>query len=87
MEGAQTPWQESIRQLDAVRVSSFPFVFLGKNLFQPMRLSLRSLVIHERGILEDNELFAATVTPKRAHFRERWCALSCLTLFDRHCFH
>jgi len=61
------------------------FVFLGKNLFEPLCLSLRRFLIHE--LLKDGELLAATVTPKRAHFLESWCPLSRLTLLDRHCFH
>ena len=65
----------------------FPFVFLGKNLFEPLRLSCRRLVVHESWVMKDDELFAATVTPKRAHFPETWCPLSCLTLLDRDCIH
>ncbi len=65
----------------------FPFVFLGKNPFEPVCLPLCSFLITECRVLKDNELLAATVTPKRAHFLESWCSLSHLTLLDRNCFH
>ena len=65
----------------------FSFVFLGKNLFEPLRLSCRRSVVHERRVMKDDELLAATVTPKYAHFLESWCLLLCLTLLDRHGFH
>ena len=37
--------------------------------------------------MKEDELFAATVTSKSAHFPEIWCPLSRLTLLDRHCIH
>ena len=49
----------------------FPFVFLGKNLFEPLRLSFRRFLVRDCGIMKDDELLAATVTPKRAHLLER----------------
>ena len=84
-----TPYsiQLLIRQLDSIRVLPFPFVLLGKNLFEPVRLSLSSCLICECGIMKDAELLTATVTPKSAHFFEIWCPLSPLTLLDRHCVH
>jgi hypothetical protein len=71
----------------AIRMPTFPFVFLGKNLFEPLRLSCCRFFVHESRVMKDDELLAATVTPKRAHFLERWCPLFCLALLDRHGFH
>ena len=62
-------------------------MFLRKNFFEPLRLSYRCSVVDENGIMKDDELLAAAVTPKRAHFLESWCPLSCLTFLDRHCSH
>ena len=76
-----------VRQLDAIRVLPLPFVFLGKNLFEPSRLSLRRVLVHRCRVMKDDKLLAAAVTPQRAHLLERWCLLSRLTLLDRHCFH
>src|SRR5256885_16797704 len=74
-------------QLDAIRVLPVPFVFLGKNLFEPSRLSLRRFLVRHCGVMKDDELLSATVTPKRTHLLESGCPLSRLTLFERHCFH
>ncbi len=65
----------------------FPVVFLGKNLFEQVRLARSSSLVHERGIMPDDELLAAGITPKRAHLPEIWCSLSRLPLLDRHRFH
>ena len=54
----------------------FSFVLLSENFFEPLRLSICRFLIGETGVLQDDELFAATVTPKRAHFLECWCPLS-----------
>jgi hypothetical protein len=50
-------------------------------------LSLCRFLVGELGVLQDDKLFAAPVTPKRAHFLECWCPLSRLTFLDGHCFH
>jgi hypothetical protein len=50
-------------------------------------LSLRRFLIRESGIMKDDKLLAATVTPQRAHVLESWCQLSRLPLLDRHCSH
>jgi len=76
-----------VRQLDAIRVLPLPFVFLGKNLFEPSRLSLRRFPVRNCGVMKDDELLAATVTPKRTHLLEGGCSLPHLTLFERHCLH
>jgi hypothetical protein len=47
-----------------------PFVFLGKNLLESVRLSLGRFPVHEYGVMKDNKLLAASVTPKRAHLFE-----------------
>jgi hypothetical protein len=56
-----------IRQLDSIRVFPFAFVLLGKNLFEPVRLSLSASLVHDCGIVEDDKFLAAAVTPKSAH--------------------
>jgi hypothetical protein len=68
-------------------VLPLPFVFLGKNLFEPSRLSLRRILVRRCGVMKDDELLAAAVTPKRTHLLESGCPHSRLTLFERHCFH
>ena len=85
---AQNPFGgELVRQQDSVRVLPFSFVLLSKNLFDPLRLAICRFLIGETGVLQDDELFAATVTPKRAHFLECWCPLSGVPFLDGHCFH
>jgi hypothetical protein len=74
---------ELIRQLDSIRVLPFPFVLFGKNLFEPVRLSRGDCLVREGGIMKDDELLTATITPKGAHLREMWCSLYRLTLLDR----
>jgi hypothetical protein len=76
-----------IRQLDAIRVLVFPFVFLGKNLFEPERLSRGGSLVHQHGIMKHNELLAASITPKRTHLPEMRRSLSRLPLLDRYRFH
>jgi hypothetical protein len=36
-----------IWQLDSIRVLPFPFVLIGKNLFQPVGLLLGDCLVHE----------------------------------------
>jgi hypothetical protein len=76
-----------VRQLDAVRVLPFPFVFLGKHFFEPLRLPLRLFLVRACGIMKNEKFLATLVTAKRTHFAESWCRLSRLALFDRHSFH
>jgi len=68
-------------------VLPFPFVLLGKNFFQPVRLPLSDFLVHEGGVLKHDELLAATFTAKSAHLPESWRLLSGLPLLDRHCLH
>jgi hypothetical protein len=51
---------------------ALPFVFLRKNLFEPGCLPLRCSLVHERGVMKDEKLLSATVTPKSAHLFESW---------------
>jgi hypothetical protein len=81
------PTPTLVWQLDSIRVLPFPFVLLGKNLFQPVRLPLGNRLVHEGGIMKHGELLAATVTAKGAHFRESRCPFSGLTLLDCYCLH
>lgn len=76
-----------VRQLDSIRVLAFTIVFFSKNLFKPLRLSRSNCLVHNGGIMKDDELLPATITPKSAHGVEIWCSLSRLTLLDRHGFH
>jgi hypothetical protein len=64
-------------------VLPFPFVLFGKNLFEPVRLTRSGCLVREGGIMKDDELLTATITPKGAHLREMWCWLYRLTLLDR----
>jgi hypothetical protein len=68
-------------------VFPLPFVLFGENLFQPVRLTRRRTVVNKDGIVKNGELLTATVAPQSAHLLEFWCALSRLTLLDRHRFH
>jgi hypothetical protein len=47
-----------------------PLVFLRKNLFKLMCLFVSDPLIHERGLVSDDELLATAVAPKRTHFLE-----------------
>jgi hypothetical protein len=76
-----------IRQLDSIQVLLFPFVLLGKNPFQPVRLPLGDRFVCEGGVMKHGELLAATFTAKGAHFLESRGPLSGLTVLDRHCLH
>ena len=55
-----------VRQLDSIRVLPFPFMLVGENLFEPVRLAGSYCLVHEGGIMKHNELLLATVTPKDA---------------------
>ena len=57
----------SVWQLDPVRVFLFPLVLFGKNLFEPMRLTVSDRLIHERARMTDDEVFAAYVAPQDPH--------------------
>ena len=52
-----------LRQLDPVVVLLITLVFLGKNLFEPMRLAVSDRLIHNRGRLTDDEIFATRFAP------------------------
>jgi hypothetical protein len=83
----KTLTENLIGQLNTVRVFPLAFVFLGKNFFEPLRLSLRRFLVHECGVMKDDKLLAALVTPHRAHLLGCWRLLSHLTHLDRYCFH
>jgi hypothetical protein len=65
----------------------FPFVLFGKNLFEPVRLSRSDCPVHKGGIMKDDELLTATITPKSAHLLETRRSLFRLTLLDCHSLH
>ena len=52
-----------LRQFDPVGVLLLALVFLGKNLFEPMSLAVSDRLIHKRGRLTDDEIFATHVAP------------------------
>lgn len=60
----------SVRQFDPVGVFLFPLVFFRKDLFEPMRWLRSDPPIRERGLVSNDELLPATVTPDDAHFLE-----------------
>lgn len=62
-------------------------VIVGENLLQPVRLPLGGRLLRNCGIMKHNELFATTITAKRAHLFEAFRPLQRLSLFDRHCVH
>jgi len=64
-----------------------PLVLFRKNLFEPMGLLVSDPLIHERGLVSDDELLAASITPQGTHFMEIRRLLSDLTLFYCHCLH
>ena len=51
-------------------MSLVPFMFLRKNLPEPMCLSVSEPLIRERGLVTDDELLATAITPECAHFLE-----------------
>jgi hypothetical protein len=54
-------------------------VIVRKNPFEPL--------VHQRLLVRDHELFAATITPKGAHFLESSRFFLRLTLLYRNCTH
>jgi hypothetical protein len=56
------------RQLDSVGMLLITLVLFREDLFEPMCLVFRNPFISKCGLMTDNELLAATVAPKRAHF-------------------
>src|SRR5437879_1688985 len=53
----------SIRQFDPVGVFLIPLVFLSKNFFEPICLTISDRFIHERRRMIDDEVVAACVAP------------------------
>jgi hypothetical protein len=53
----------SIRQFDPVGMLLIPLVFFGKDLFEPVCLTVSDRFIHERGRMIDDEVVAACVAP------------------------
>jgi hypothetical protein len=60
----------SLWQFDSVGVFFVALVLFRKHPFEPMCLSVSERLIHERGIVTDEKLFATTITPERSHFLE-----------------
>jgi hypothetical protein len=64
-----------------------PLVLFRENLFEPMGLLVSDPLIHERRLVSDDELLAASITPQGTHFLELRRLLSALPLFYCHCPH
>jgi hypothetical protein len=62
-------------------------MFFRENLFKPMCLFFSDPLVYEWGSVGDDELLAATITTKGAHFLEARRFLWALTLFYCHCSH
>jgi hypothetical protein len=52
-----------LRQFDPIVVLLITLVFLGKNLSEPMRLAVSDQLIHKRGRLTEDEIFATHLAP------------------------
>jgi len=65
--------RRSVRQFDSVRVFLVALVLFSKHLLQPRCLFFGNLLIHDRGLVTDDELLAATVLPvaERFHFAQQ----------------
>jgi hypothetical protein len=74
----------SVWQFDSVGVFLIALVLFGKNFFEPLCLLFCNPFIHRRRMMAYEELLAATVTPKDAHFLEISSFLSALSLLYRH---
>jgi len=68
-------------------VLPFAFVLLGKNLFEPMCLTLSDCLIHKCRIVENDKYLTAIVAAKSTHLCKGGCTLSRLTSLYRHCSH
>jgi hypothetical protein len=64
-----------------------PLMLFREDFFKPTRLVSRNPFISQRGLMPDNELLGATVTPKRAHFSQTGGFLSGLPLLYCQCIH
>jgi hypothetical protein len=62
-------------------------VIVRKNFFEPSSLFFSEPFIDQSWLVNDNELFAATITPNGAHFLQTHCFLPALTLLYRNCTH
>jgi hypothetical protein len=73
-------------QFDSVWVFHISLVLFGKNPFQPLCLFFCNPLIYPCGIVADEELFAAKITPESSHLLETCCLLSA-TLLYRYRYH
>jgi hypothetical protein len=78
---------ESVRQFDSFGVLFVALVLLSKNLFEPMCLFLSEPLIGERGMMNDEELLAAAITPEHSHFLETRRFLLAQTILYCDCPH
>ena len=75
------------RQLNSIRVLLIAFVFLGKNFFEPMGLTLGDCTIQKFGIVKDDKFLATLVAAKSAHLCKAGRTLPRLTFLYRYCSH
>jgi hypothetical protein len=64
----------------SVGVLLIPLVLFRQNLFEPMGLLVGYPLIHERGLLSDDEVLTASIASQGTHFPEIRRLLSALTL-------
>jgi hypothetical protein len=76
-----------VGQFDSVGMLLVASVIVRKNPFEPTSLFFSEPFIDQSWLVIDNELFAATITPKGAHFLQTHCFLPALTLLYRNCTH
>jgi hypothetical protein len=73
-----------LRQFDSVGVFLVALVLFCKDLFQPLCLLLRNPSIHRSGIVAQDELLTAAITPERRHLLQPSSFLSATLLYG-HC--
>lgn len=80
--------RRSIRQFDPVGMLFIPLVFLSKDLFEPIRLTVSDRPIRERGRMKDDEVLQACVAAQDPHCLKTSSRLLARLVFPYcHCFH
>src|SRR5438309_2143045 len=80
-----SPCSSASGQLDSVGVLFIAVMFFGKDLFEPVCLFFSDPFVHELGLMTDDELLAASLTPDGTHLLEASRFLLLLALLDRYC--
>lgn len=80
--------RRSIRQFDPVAMLFIPLVFLTKDLFELICLTVSDRPIHKGGSMEDDEVLQACVAPQDPHCLKTSSRLLARLIFpDCHCLH